>query len=85
MDTLPFVVVLAVAWHVGLTLLARSRYPKQTRPPLARLLLLAEFDVLRTLRTELRRRLNIRRERRCERKLSEVEGRLRELGEGDVG
>lgn len=75
------VVVLAVAWHICLTLLERSRYPKQARPPLAKLLLSAEVDLLRTLRSELRRRLRLRREPKSERKLSEVEGRLEELGD----
>jgi len=79
--TLPAVVALAIAWHIGLALLERSRYPKQTRPPLAKLLLSAEVDLLRTLRSELKRRLRLRREPKSERKLSEVEGRLEELGE----
>ncbi len=81
MDTLLVVVALAVAWHIGLTLLERSRYPKQARPPLAKLLLSAEVDLLRTLRSELRRRLRLRREPKSEQKLSDVEGRLEELGE----
>lgn len=81
MDTLPAVVALAIAWHIGLALLERSRYPKQARPSLARLLLVAEVDLLRTLRSELKRRLRLRRELKSERKLSEVEGRLEELGE----
>lgn len=74
-------VALAIAWHIGLALLERSRYPKQARPSLARLLLSAEVDLLRTLRGELKRRLRLRREPKSERKLSEVEGRLEELGE----
>jgi len=82
LDTLLAVIALAVAWHIGLTLLERSRYPKQTRPPLAKLLLSAEVDLLRTLRSELKRRLRLRRESKSERKLSEVEGRLEELGAG---
>jgi hypothetical protein len=81
LDILPAVVALAVAWHVGLTLLERSRYPRQQRPSLARLLLLAEADLLRTLRSELKRRSHLKRESATERKLLEVEGRLRELGE----
>ncbi len=81
MNILQAVVALAVAWHIGLALLERSRYPKQSRPPLAKLLLSAEVDLLRTLRSELRRRLRLSREPRGERKLSEVEGRLEELGE----
>jgi hypothetical protein len=75
------VVALAIAWHIGLALLERSCYPKQARPSLARLLLVAEVDLLRTLRSELKRRLRLRRELKSERKLSEVEGRLEELGE----
>lgn len=81
MNTLQAVVALAVAWHIGLTLLERSRYPKQSRPPLAKLLLSAEVDLLSTLRSELKRRLRLRRETKSERKLSEVEERLEELGE----
>lgn len=81
MGTLLVVVTLAMAWHVGLALLERQRRPERDRPPLAKLLLLAEVEVLRTLRGELKRRLRLRREHRCERKLSEVEGRLKELGE----
>ena len=80
MDTLPAVAALAIAWHVGLALLERSRYSKQARPPLAKLLLSAEVDLLRTLRGELKRRLHLRREPTSERKLSEVERRLEELG-----
>jgi len=81
LETLQAVVALAVAWHIGLTLLERSRYPKQARPPLAKLLLSAEVDLLMTLRSELRRRLRLSRELRGERKLSEVDERLKELGE----
>lgn len=83
MDTLLAVIALAVVWHVGLALLERSRYPQQTRPSLAKLLLLAEVDLLRTLRGELKRRLRLRREPASERKLLEVEGRLKELGEDE--
>ncbi len=82
MGTLPVVVALAIAWHVGLALLERSRYPKQVRPPLTKLLLSAEVDLLRTIRGELKRRLHLRREPTSERKLSEVERRLEELDGG---
>jgi hypothetical protein len=75
------VIVLAIAWHVGLAVLEHSRYPKQARPPLAKLLFLAEVDLLRTLRGELKRRLCLEHEPATERKLSEVEGRLEELSE----
>ncbi|MBA7502404.1 hypothetical protein ES706_00988 [subsurface metagenome] len=80
MTTLPMVVALAIAWHISLALLERLRHPKQARPPLAKLLLSAEVDLLRTLRGELKRRLHLRREPTSERKLSEVERRLEELG-----
>ncbi|MDI6883759.1 MAG: hypothetical protein QMD00_01255 [Hadesarchaea archaeon] len=84
MRTLLIVVGLAIAWHVGLALLERQRAPERDRPSLAKLLLLAEVEVLRTLRGELKRRLRLRRERQCERKLDEVEGRLRELDNNEA-
>lgn len=74
---------LAVAWHVGLALLERSRYPQRARPSLTKLLLLAEVDLLRTLRSELKRRIRLKRDPESERKLFEVEGRLKELGENE--
>lgn len=73
---------LAVVWHVCLAWLERSRYPQRASPPLMRLLLLAEVDLLRTLRAELKRRIHFKRDPESERKLFEVEGRLREL-DGD--
>ena len=83
MSTLPVVIVLAIAWHISLALLERLRHPKQARPPLAKLLLSVEVDLLRTLRSELKRRLHLRREPTSERKLSEVERRLEELAEDE--
>lgn len=85
LETLLLIVALATAWHVGLALLERHLRPKQDRPSLARLLLLAEVDVLRTLRAELRRWGRRRREGRCEQKLSQVEEKLKELGEDEAG
>lgn len=82
MDTLPLIAVIAAVWHVSLALIERSRYPKQAKPPLGKLLLLAEVEVLRTLRAELRRHLVIKREPVSEQKLDEVEKRLKEMGEG---
>lgn len=84
MSTLLAVVALAVAWHVGLALVERHRRPVQDRPSLAKLLLLTEAEVLRTLRGELKRRLRLSREHQSERKLAEVEGRLKELGEDEA-
>lgn len=62
-------------------MLERHRRPVQDRPSLAKLLLLAEVEVLRTLRGELKRRLRLGRGRQSERKLVVVEGRLKELSE----
>ena len=83
MDTLPLIVALALAWHVGLALLERSRYRRNAGPPLTKLLLLAEVDLLRTLRGELKRLLHSEREPKSERKLLEVENRLKELDEDE--
>ena len=47
---------------------------------MAKLLLLAEVEVLRALRRELKRRRLIEKDG-CGRKLSQVEERLKELGE----
>lgn len=81
MKTLLFVAALAVAWHIGLALFERSRRPEQGGPSLAKLLLLAEADLLRTLRCELKRCIRFGRDSRGERKLLEVEKRLEEIGE----
>ena len=80
MATLLLVISLAAAWHVGLAVLERRLCSEQDRPSFAKLLLLAEVEVLRTLRAELKRRRLIGKDG-CEPKLSEVEGRLKELGE----
>jgi len=71
--------VLAIIWHVGLTIIEYQRRPEKDRPSLAKLLLLAEVEVLRALRAELKQRRLRKRER--QHKLSEVEERLEELGE----
>lgn len=81
MGTLLLVIALAAFWHIGLALLEKHHRPKQDRPSLARLLFLAEVEVLRTLRAELKRRRLRGHRGRCERKLSQVEERLKELGE----
>ena len=73
--------MLAIVWHVGLAVIEHQRRPEKDRPSLARLLLLAEVEVLRTLRAELKQRRLRKRGRRHGRKLSEVEERLEELGE----
>jgi hypothetical protein len=70
--------VLALVWHINLALLERSRNPK-AKPRLKDLLLLAEADLLRALRNELRHYLHFKREHGKEQKLLEVERRLKEL------
>jgi len=85
MEIFLLVIALAAVWHIGLALLEKHRYPEQDRPSLARLLLLAEVEVLRTLRTELKRQRLKKQESQCERKLSQVEERLKELGEDGTG
>lgn len=79
MGTLLFILALATAWHVGLAVIERQRRPERERPSLAKLLLLTEVEVLRTLRAELKRRSWRGHKDRCERKLSLVEERLEEL------
>ena len=72
--------MLAIIWHVGLALVEYQRRSERDRPSLAKLLLLAEVEVLRALRAELKRR----RLRKRERKLSEVEERLKESSEDET-
>jgi len=80
LETLLGIIVLAIIWHVGLAVVEHQRRPEKDRPSLAKLLLLAEVEVLRALRAELKRR----RLRKRERKLSEVEERLKESGEDET-
>ena len=75
------IIVLAVIWHVGVAVIEYYRRHERDRPSLVKLLLLAEVEVLRALRAELKRRHLHKRERQHKRKLSEVEERLEELGE----
>jgi len=78
LDTLLLVVLVAAAWHVGLTVLERRINRGRNGHSLARLLLLAEVEVLHALRAELRRSSK---KDGCDEKLSQVEQRLKELGE----
>lgn len=82
MVTLLAVLGLAFAWHFGLAMLTRHLHPGRDRPSLKKLLLLAEIEILRTLRAEIKRRSCAGPESRWKRKLTVVEGRLRELDEG---
>ena len=80
MEILLGIIVLAIIWHVGLAIIEYQRRPEKDRPSLAKLLLLAEVEVLRALRAELKRR----RLRRREQKLSEVEEKLKESGKDET-
>ena len=86
MDSLLVVMASALVWQVGLVLLERSHRPERSRAPMVRLLSLAEFEVLRALRNELKHLFGLSREPRHEQKLREVDRRLEELGgEGAEG
>lgn len=76
-------VALAIAWHVGLAILEHRWYRRRGGPPLSKLLLLAEAELLRTLRAEFRRHGPREGERRRELKLSQIEDRLKELENGE--
>jgi len=81
LEVLLGIIVLAIIWHVGLAIIEYQRRPEKGRPSLAKLLLLAEVEVLRALRAELKQTRLRKRECQHGRKLSEVEERLEELGE----
>ncbi|RLG57792.1 MAG: hypothetical protein DRN83_00950 [Hadesarchaea archaeon] len=63
---------------MGLALFERHRYEKNNAPSLSRLLLLAEVELLKTIKAELKRR------RGRERRLVKIEDELRELNEDEA-
>lgn len=79
METLFGVILLAIIWHVGVAVVEYHRRPERNRPSFAKLLLLAEVEVLRALYAELKRRRSHKREHR--QKLAQVKKRLEELKE----
>ena len=79
MSALPFVIVFAIAWHFGMAVFEHRRRPEQDKPSMSRLLLLAEVEVLRSLRADLKRWRRRRGEEVRQRKLSQVENKLEEL------
>jgi hypothetical protein len=85
LETLIGVIVLAIIWHVGVVVIEYHRRPERDRPSFAKLLLLAEVEVLRALHAELKRRRSRKRERererQRERKLAQIKKRLEELRE----
>jgi hypothetical protein len=80
-DPLFAVIGLAIVWHFCIALLERCRCPTHARPPMSKLLLLAEIEVLKTLKGELKRLL--RSGSKCEQKLREVNQKLRELEDAE--
>ncbi|MEW6221903.1 MAG: hypothetical protein AB1476_01080 [Candidatus Hadarchaeota archaeon] len=76
------VVGLALAWHIGLAALERTRAKDGSRVPVGRLLLMAEVDVVKALVSETKRRLVKRREKHLEQKLEKAEGRLKDIEKG---
>jgi hypothetical protein len=80
LEVLLGVIAVAVSWHVGLAVLERHLSRSRRGPSLLRLLLLAEVEVLRALREELKRCRSLD-DDEVKMKLSRVEQRLEELGE----
>lgn len=80
MEMLLLTISLASAWHVGLAIVESRFCSKRGGPSLARLLLLAEVEILRTLRAELKRRRQLEKGG-CAQELYRVEERLQELGQ----
>lgn len=80
MTTLLALLALAFAWHIGLAVLMRHLRPKRGAPSLKKLLLLAEIEILRTLRAEIRRSC-AGLGGRWRGKLTEVDMRLKEVDE----
>jgi len=86
LNSVLFVISLAIGWHAGLFWLERSRQSFLKKPSLARLLRLVELDVLGTIRGELVRVLQTRPDLRpsYDRKLQNVNEQLNLLGGQDV-
>ena len=86
MNSVLFVISLAIGWHAGLFWLERSRQPCHRKPSLAKLLRLVELDLLSTLRGELVRLLQAKPELKpsYERRLQKISEQLGTLGGHDV-
>jgi hypothetical protein len=86
LNSILFVILLAIGWHASLFWLERSRQPCPKKPSLAKLLRLVELDVLGTIRGELVRALQIRPDLKpgYDRKLQNVNEQLSLLGGQDV-
>lgn len=86
MNSILFVVSLAICWHASLFWLERSRQSFPNKPSLTKLLRVVELDLLGTIRGELVRALQTRPDLKpgYERKLQEVNEQLNLLGGQDV-
>jgi len=86
LNSILFVVSLAIGWHASLFWLERSRQPCPKKPSLAKLLRLVELDVLGTIRGELVRMLQTRPDLKSsyDLKLQNVNEQLNLLGGQDV-
>jgi len=86
LNSVLFVVALAISWHASLFWLERSRQPCHRKPSLAKLLRLVELDLLSTLRGELVRLLRAKPELKLsyERRLQKISEQLDMLGGHDA-
>jgi hypothetical protein len=86
MNSILFVISLAIGWHAGLFWLEHSRQSCPKKPSLAKLLRLVELDVLGTIRGELVRMLRTRPDLKpsYDRKLQNVNEQLNLLGGQDA-
>lgn len=87
LNSILLVLALAVGWHVGVTWLVRSRGSELAKPPLSKLLHLAERDILTTLRGEIARLAHSKPKLRpkYDEKLREVDVQMKKLSESDEG
>ena len=86
LNSVLFVISLAIGWHASLFWLERSRQPCHIKPSLAKLLRLVELDLLSTLRGELMRLLHAKPELKpsYERELQRISEQLNALGGHDA-
>ena len=86
LNSILFVILLAIGWHASLFWLEHSRQPYPKKPSLAKLLRLVELDVLGTIRGELMRLLQTRPDLKpnYDQKLQNVNEQLNLLGGSDV-
>lgn len=86
MNSVLFVVALAISWHASLFWLERSRQPYHRKPSLSKLLRLVELDLLSTIRGELVRLLRAKPELKpsYERKLQKISEQLDMSGDHDA-